>query len=85
MQAQILAHLLQTYGPMLGSEVLWQVLSFKSRQAFDRSVQRKLTKLPLFKPPGRDGVYVLAPDLAEHMVNLAEEAQVEKVEVPQQP
>ncbi len=78
MQAQICAHLLAKYGPVLGSEALWQVLSFKSRQAFDRSVQRRLTKLPLFRPEGREGVYVLAPALAAHLVEIAEDNQLEK-------
>lgn len=78
MQAQICAHLLTKYGPVIGSEALWQVLSFKSRQAFDRSVQRRLTKLPLFRPEGREGVYVLAPALAAHLVEMAETNQLKK-------
>ena len=82
-QEQICAHLLDKYGPVLGSEALWQVLSFKSRQAFDRSVQRRLTKLPLFRPEGREGVYVLAPALAAHLVEIAERNQLKKeVELP---
>ena len=78
MQAQISAHLLQKYGPVLGPEALWQVLGFKTRQAFDRSVLRRVTKLPLFRPVGREGVYVLAPALAAHIVNMAEDTQLEK-------
>ena len=85
MQAQICTHLLEKYGPVLGSEALWQVLSFKSRQAFDRSVQRRLTKLPLFRPEGREGVYVLAPALAAHLVEMAEDNKLEKeVDPPKQ-
>jgi hypothetical protein len=71
-QEQIAAHLLHTYGPVISSDKLWQILSFKSRQAFDRSVQRNRTALPLFRPEGRDGVFVLAPDLAEHLVTLSQ-------------
>ena len=85
MQAQICSHLLSKYGPVLGSEALWQVLSFKSRQAFDRSVQRRLTKLPLFRPEGREGVYVLAPALAAHLVEIAEDTQLEKEVDPPKP
>lgn len=85
MQAQICSHLLAKYGPVLGSEALWQVLSFKSRQAFDRSVQRRLTKLPLFKPEGREGVYVLAPALAAHLVEMAEDNQLEREVDPPKP
>lgn len=71
-QEQIAVHLLHTYGPVISSDKLWQILSFKSRQAFDRSVQRNRTTLPLFRPEGRDGVFVLAPDLAEHLVTLSQ-------------
>ena len=37
MQEQICVHLLQAYGPVIGAEKLWSILSYKSRQAFDRS------------------------------------------------
>lgn len=70
-QEQITLHLLQTYGPVIGGDKLWQILTYKSRQAFDRSVQRKRIALPLFRPDGRDGIFVLAPDLAEHLVTLS--------------
>jgi hypothetical protein len=71
LRQQISTHLLQTYGPVIGPEDLWQILSFKSKQAFDRSVQRKVTQLPFFRPAGRDGLFVLAPVLAEHLVQMA--------------
>lgn len=69
---QISAHLLETYGPMIGPDDIWQILSFKSKQAFERSVQRKVTRLPFFRPAGRDGLFLLAPVLAEHLVAMAE-------------
>jgi hypothetical protein len=79
-QEQITLHLLQTYGPIIGGDKLWQILSYKSRQAFDRSVQRKRTGLPLFRPEGRDGVFVLAPDLAEHLVMQSQAALINRDE-----
>ena len=74
LRQQISTHLLQTYGPVIGPDDLWQILSFKSKQAFDRSVQRKVTRLPFFRPVGRDGLFVLAPVLAEHLVQMAEDS-----------
>ena len=84
-QEQITQHLLQTYGPIIGGDKLWQILSFKSRQAFDRSVQRKRIGLPLFRPEGRDGVFVLAPDLAEHLVMQSQAALLNRNEQAQMP
>lgn len=84
-QEQISLHLLQTYGPIIGGDKLWQILSYKSRQAFDRSVQRKRTALPLFRPEGRDGVFVLAPDLAEHLVMLSQASLINRDEQEQLP
>lgn len=80
MQEQICVHLLQAYGPVIGADKLWSILSYKSRQAFDRSVQRNKTSLPLFRPQGRDGVFVLAPDLAEHLVTLAQTSLIRRDE-----
>jgi hypothetical protein len=83
-QEQITLHLLETYGPVIGGDKLWEILNYKSRQAFDRSVQRKRTALPLFRPEGRDGVFVLAPDLAEHLVTLSQASLINRHEPPQQ-
>lgn len=75
---RLTTHLLDRHGPVIGADHLWEIMSFKSRQAFDRSVQRKRTVLPFFRQEGRDGLFVLAPVLAEHLVNLSEIASIEK-------
>ena len=80
MQEQICVHLLQAYGHVIGAEKLWSILSYKSRQAFDRSVQRNKTALPLFRPQGRDGVFVLAPELAEYLVTVAQTSLIRRDE-----
>jgi hypothetical protein len=80
MQEQITMHLLETHGPVIGADKLWQILNYKSKPAFDRSIQRKGTSLPLFRPVGRDGVFVLAPDLAQYLVMLSQTSLIQKNE-----
>jgi hypothetical protein len=78
--ARLTSHLLDRHGPLISSDQLWEILKFKSRAALDRSIQRKITVLPLFRPRGREGFFVLAPALAEHLVDLSEQAEIEKKE-----
>lgn len=68
---EISAHLLERYGPLLGRTELVKVLGFPSGEAFDRYLQRGHLTLKLVRPPNRRGVFALAPDVAEYLVDIS--------------
>lgn len=76
MEADLKHFLLEKYGPLISSERLWQILEFRSKDAFERSFQRGRLDLPLFRPPGREGLFVLTPHLATHLVKVADASQI---------
>lgn len=81
MEAELSRHLLERHGPVIGADKIWQILEFKTKDSFERSFQRGRVDLPLFKIPGRDGLFVLAPALARQIVKLAIAGQVVKADV----
>lgn len=81
MEAELSKHLLDRHGPVIGADKIWQILEFKTKDSFDRSFQRGRVDLPLFKIPGRDGLFVLAPALAQQIVKLATVGRVVRVDV----
>ncbi len=76
METELSKHLLERHGPVIGADKIWQILEFKTKDSFERSYQRGRVDLPLFKIPGRDGLFVLAPALARQIVRLAVAGQV---------
>jgi hypothetical protein len=76
MEAELAKHLLDRHGPVIGSDKIWQILEFRTKDSFDRSFHRGRVDLPLFKMPGRDGLFVLAPALARQIVKLSIAGQV---------
>lgn len=61
-------YLLAKYGVLLDRLALTEVLRFPTAEAFDRHVQRGHLELPIVRFPGRRGVYVLATDVARHLI-----------------
>lgn len=79
---KLTAHLLDRHGPIIGTGDLWQILKYRSKDAFERSYQRGKVDLPFFKLPGRDGLFVLAPVLAEQVIKLSTDGQVNRTWPP---
>lgn len=82
MTDELTKHLLERHGPVISADKIWQILEFKTKDSFERSFHRGRVDLPLFRIPGRDGLYVLAPALAQRIVKLSTEGQVERPRAP---
>ena len=75
---ELTTHLLDRHGPVIGSDKIWQILEYKTKDSFERAFHRGRVDLPLFRIPGKDGLYVLAPALARQIVKLSTDGQVPK-------
>lgn len=56
--------LLDRYGPMLPSRVLWKVLGYPSPEAWRQALVRQALPVPVFGIEGRRGRFALARDVA---------------------
>lgn len=72
-EAEILAYLLEHYGPLLTRDDLTRVLGFPTGAAFDRYWQRGHLELELVRPPSRRGVFAHARDVARYLVEIPRE------------
>lgn len=69
-EAEITAHLMSVYGPLLTRDHLTKVLGFATPAAFDRYWQRGHLQLKLVRPPNRRGVFAHARDVARYLVGI---------------
>ena len=73
-EAEITAHLMSVYGPLLTRDDLVKVLGFATAAAFDRYWQRGNLELKLVRPPNRRGVFAHARDVARYLVEIPGES-----------
>jgi len=74
--AELENELLDRYGLMLPSRVLWKVLGYPSSAAWRQSISRGSVPIPIFRLAGRSGYFALSRDVATWMA----EARVNAVE-----
>lgn len=65
--AELEKELLDRYGPMLPSRVLWKVLGYSSSSAWRQSISRRTVPVPIFPLEGRSGYFALSHDVAAWM------------------
>lgn len=65
--AELEKELLDRYGPMLPSRVLWKVLGYSSSSAWRQSISRRTVPVPIFPLEGRSGYFALSRDVAAWM------------------
>lgn len=63
-EKQLLAELLERYGPVLGGQNLRQVLGFASAAAFRKAASRGTLPVPVFNVPNRRGRFALTQEVA---------------------
>jgi len=62
-ERQLLAQLLERYGPVLGGQDLRQVLGFPSAAAFRQAALRGTLPVPVFSVPNRRGRFALTQEV----------------------
>lgn len=67
LNAELERVLIDRYGPLLPSRVLWKVLGYSSAAAWRQSVCRETVPVPIFKIEGRSGYFALSRDVARWM------------------
>lgn len=72
--------LIQSYGHVLSSHDLWQVLGYKTVHAYRQARHRKTLPVPEFKIQGRRGYFVLTVNVARYLsqLHLSVETNVEE-------
>jgi hypothetical protein len=68
------ADLTAKYGLMLSSQVLGQVLGYKTPNAFRQALARKTVPVPVFRIPNRRGHFALAKDVADWLAHCRTQA-----------
>jgi len=66
--------LLRLYGPLLSTEVLWKVLGYQTKNAFQQAVKRNRIAIPLIEIEHRRGKFALAKDMAMYLARKRVEA-----------
>lgn len=64
------------YGPLIGDEMLWRALGFKTWAGFDKSIKAGNVGVRVFRLPGRRGRYALTQDVAEWLWQARETCEV---------
>lgn len=59
--------LIQSYGHVLSSQDLWQVLGYKTVHAYRQARHRKTLPVVEFKMQGRRGHFVLTAEVAKYL------------------
>lgn len=65
MDATFAAELERQYGPLLGGEVLRQVLGYPSRASLRQAYYQQRVPVPVFKIPRRRGFFALTREVAQ--------------------
>lgn len=61
------------YGPLVGVNDAWKLLSFRSKDAFNRAVQKGRLPLRVIRPAGRREAFLATKDVAAYLATLATE------------
>lgn len=65
------------YGPLVPVDDAWKLLSFRSKDAFNRSVQKGRLPLRVIRPAGRREAFLATKDVAAYLATLATAANEE--------
>lgn len=71
------SRLFAQYGPLVAVNEAWKLLSFRSKDAFNRSVQKGRLPLRVIRPAGRREAFVATKDIAAYLATLATAASEE--------
>jgi hypothetical protein len=65
------------YGPVVAVNEAWKLLSFRSKDAFNRAVQKGRLPLRVIRPAGRRESFLATKDVAAYLATLATPANEE--------